>query len=123
MPNPVLNLAASPKSTTSVEVEWSYPQGAQPYYKYFVQTYNGALVNTTVSTNSTDITNLEPGTKYHINVTTIAATGSESVEEQTFSYTSNALHLHTVKPLKRYWILYCLNLKKPIKSLMRPQKF
>lgn len=89
----MLNLVASPKTTTSVEVKWSYPQGAQSYYKYLVQTYNamGALFNTTVSINSTDIPNLEPGTRYSINVKTIAATGSESTEEQTFSYTSKAL--------------------------------
>ncbi|XP_041794912.1 receptor-type tyrosine-protein phosphatase eta isoform X3 [Chelmon rostratus] len=89
LPNPVLNLSASPKSTTSVEVTWSYPQGAKPYYKYLVQTYvtMGALFNTTTSSNSTDVPNLEPGTRYSINVKTRAATGSESTEEQTFSYT------------------------------------
>lgn len=125
MPNPVLNLVASPKTTTSVGVKWSYPQGAQPYYKYFVQTYNDlrAVINTTVSMNSTDIPNLESGTRYSINVTTIAETGSESTEEQTFTYTSNALHLSTVKLLKHYWILYCQNFKKPMKSLRIPHKF
>nr|XP_046249269.1 receptor-type tyrosine-protein phosphatase beta-like isoform X6 [Scatophagus argus] len=88
-PNPVLNLTASPKSTTSVLVGWSYPQGAQPYYKYLVQTYSavGAVSNTTVTINSTDVPQLEPGTNYTITVTTIAATESESTEEQTFSYT------------------------------------
>ncbi|XP_074490158.1 phosphatidylinositol phosphatase PTPRQ [Sebastes fasciatus] len=88
-PNPVLNLVAIPKSTTSVNVKWSEPQGAQMYYTYLVQTYSttGALFNITVSNNSTDVPDLEPGTRYNINVTTIAATGSESTVEQTFSYT------------------------------------
>ncbi|XP_054475501.1 tenascin-X-like isoform X1 [Anoplopoma fimbria] len=87
-PNPVLNLAASPESTTSIKVSWSDPPEAKSYYKYLV-TYSatGALFNTTVSNNSTDVTNLEPGTRYSINVTTIAAEGSESMVEQTFSYT------------------------------------
>lgn len=102
VPNPVLNLVASPTSTTSVEVNWSQPQGHQMYYKYLVQTYNptGAqLFNTTVSTNGTDVPNLEPGTRYNISVTTIAATGSESTVEQTFSYTSKALRLNTLNIL------------------------
>ncbi|XP_070687308.1 receptor-type tyrosine-protein phosphatase eta-like [Pempheris klunzingeri] len=88
IPNPVLNLVASPKSTTSIEVHWSYPQGHQPYYSYFVQTYDtmGALFNTTVRTNSTDVPNLQPGTRYTINVT-VATNESESAVEQTFSYT------------------------------------
>ncbi len=96
MPNPVLNLVACPKSTTSVEVIWSDPQGARQYYTYLVQTYNttGALFNTTVSNNRTDVPSLEPGTRYNINVTTIAAPGIESTEEQTFSYTSKASYLY-----------------------------
>ncbi|XP_039665211.1 receptor-type tyrosine-protein phosphatase eta isoform X4 [Perca fluviatilis] len=89
LPNPVLNLVASPSSTTSVKVTWSYPQGAQMYYKYLVQTYStaGPVFNTPVSINNTNVPNLEPGTGYNISVTTIAATGSESTVENTFSYT------------------------------------
>ncbi|KAK1887148.1 Receptor-type tyrosine-protein phosphatase eta [Dissostichus eleginoides] len=90
LPNPVLNLEASPKSTTSVKVSWSQPQETWSYYEYLVQAYNttGELVfNITVSNNSTDVTSLEPGNRYNINVTTIAAAGSESTVEQTFSYT------------------------------------
>lgn len=93
MPNPVLDLVASPNSITSVKVKWSYPQDAQLYYKYIVQTYNptGTLVNNkTVSDNSTDVPDLEPGTRYNISVTTIAAQGSESMAEQTFTYTSKS---------------------------------
>lgn len=96
VPNPVLNLVASASSTTSVKVKWSDPQGAKMYYNYLVQTYNtaGPLFNTTVSINNIDVPNLEPGTRYNISVTTIAATGSESTVENTFSYTSKALHLN-----------------------------
>ncbi|XP_060931826.1 receptor-type tyrosine-protein phosphatase beta-like isoform X5 [Limanda limanda] len=89
-PNPVLNVAASPRSTTSVAVKWSYPVGAQLYYKYVVETYNitgGLVKTTTVDSNSTDILDLEPGNKYNISVRVIAASGSESTEEQTLSYT------------------------------------
>ncbi|XP_049429858.1 receptor-type tyrosine-protein phosphatase eta [Epinephelus fuscoguttatus] len=89
LPNPVLNLEASPQSNTSIVVKWSDPQGVQPYYKYLVQTYStaGTPFNKTVSNNSADVPNLEPGTRYDVKVTTIAATGSESTVEQTFSYT------------------------------------
>ncbi|KAK9516915.1 hypothetical protein VZT92_024823 [Zoarces viviparus] len=89
LPNPVLNLTASPKSTTSIKVMWSAPLDAKMYYKYLVQTYRstGEPFNTTVSNNSTDVIDLEPGTRYNINVTTMAAEGSESTVEQTFSYT------------------------------------
>ncbi|XP_033997475.1 receptor-type tyrosine-protein phosphatase beta isoform X13 [Trematomus bernacchii] len=90
LPNPVLNLEASPKSTTSVKVSWSPPQEAWSYYEYLVQAYTttGELVfNITVSNNSADVTSLEPGNRYNINVTTRAAAGSESTVEQTFSYT------------------------------------
>ncbi|XP_068169430.1 receptor-type tyrosine-protein phosphatase eta-like [Antennarius striatus] len=90
LPNPVLNLAASPKSTTSVEVKWSYPLGAQSYYKYLVQTFSAVeeeVFMAAISINSTDVPNLEPGSRYIIKVRTIASTGSESMEEQTYSYT------------------------------------
>ncbi|XP_042352632.1 receptor-type tyrosine-protein phosphatase eta isoform X3 [Plectropomus leopardus] len=89
LPNPVLNLKASPKSTTSVEVKWSDPQGFKPHYKYLVKAYNntGALFSQTAERNSIDVPSLEPGTRYDINVTTIAAAESESTVEQTFSYT------------------------------------
>ncbi|XP_059191053.1 receptor-type tyrosine-protein phosphatase eta isoform X2 [Centropristis striata] len=88
LPNPVLNLVASPKSTTSVTVEWSYPQGAQSYYRYLVYySTAGEVNNVNISSNSTDVTGLEPGTRYNINVSTIAAAESESTMEQTFSYT------------------------------------
>ncbi|XP_008298883.1 receptor-type tyrosine-protein phosphatase eta isoform X2 [Stegastes partitus] len=89
-PNPVLNLEARPKSTASVTVSWTDPLGVQPYYQYLVETYNdtGMLVDSkTVNESSTDVTGLEPGSKYDINVTTVAAPGSKSDVEQTFSYT------------------------------------
>uniref|UniRef100_UPI003AACB5E9 receptor-type tyrosine-protein phosphatase eta n=1 Tax=Centroberyx gerrardi TaxID=166262 RepID=UPI003AACB5E9 len=90
LPNPVLNVTASPESTTSVKVEWSDPQGVQAYYTYRIQTSNtaGMPVNTTtVSTDSTVVTGLEPGTRYIFTVTTVAAPGSDSTTEQTSSYT------------------------------------
>lgn len=42
----------------------------------------------TVSVNISDVHDLEPGTKYSVSVTTLAAPESESTEEQTFTYTS-----------------------------------
>ncbi|XP_028307374.1 receptor-type tyrosine-protein phosphatase eta isoform X2 [Gouania willdenowi] len=91
LPNPVSNLAAHARSTTSVTVTWSYPLGVRSYYQFSVQTFNatGGLVNsTTVSGNSTDISNLEPGSGYDIRVTTVAAPGSESTGKRTFIFTS-----------------------------------
>lgn len=92
VPNPVLNLVAVPKTTASVEVTWSYPQGSKEKYEYFVQIHNatGSLFNKTVEGNRTVLTNLDPGTRYNISVTTITRTGSESKEELTYSYTSKA---------------------------------
>ncbi|XP_051915969.1 receptor-type tyrosine-protein phosphatase eta-like isoform X2 [Hippocampus zosterae] len=89
-PNPVLNLVASPINTTSINVAWSFPHGVQTYFSYLVQTRNstGALVNEqTISDNISDVHDLEPGTKYSVSVTTLAAAESESTEEQTFAYT------------------------------------
>ncbi|XP_073327843.1 uncharacterized protein [Pagrus major] len=89
LPNPVLNLEASPESTTSIKVQWSNPQGAQQYYTYMVVTYKdmGTPSEVSASSNSTNVGRLEPGTRYSVNVTTIAAPGSESTVEHTFSYT------------------------------------
>ncbi|XP_062245322.1 receptor-type tyrosine-protein phosphatase eta isoform X3 [Platichthys flesus] len=88
-PNPVLNVTASPRSTTSVTVTWSSPVEAKPYYKYVIKTYTttGELVNTTVNSNSADIPDLEPGNKYNISVRAIVESGSESTEEHTMSFT------------------------------------
>lgn len=108
MPNPVLNIKASPQSTVSVKVEWSDPLGVQEYYTYGIQTSTAGIpVNTTtVSTNSTIITGLEPGTNYGFTITTVAAQGSVSSEEQAFSYTSEfsfskALSIETATMLIR----------------------
>ncbi|XP_076026454.1 receptor-type tyrosine-protein phosphatase eta-like isoform X2 [Genypterus blacodes] len=90
LPNPVLNVKASPRSTESVKVEWSDPLGVLEYYTYRIQTSTaGIAVNTTtVNTNSTIITGLEPGTHYSFIITSVAAPGSVSSEEQAFSYTN-----------------------------------
>lgn len=92
-PNPVSNLVARPISSTSLEVMWSYPQDAQRNYTYLVQAYSdtGVVFNATVSENSTEISGLEPGTRYNIGVKVIASAGSESTEEKSYSYTSKAL--------------------------------
>ncbi|XP_054633084.1 receptor-type tyrosine-protein phosphatase eta isoform X2 [Dunckerocampus dactyliophorus] len=90
LPNPVLNLAARPLNTTSIKVAWSYPQEVKAEYTYCVQTYNakGTLVKELkVSDNSTHVPDLEPGTRYNVSVTALAAAGSESTAEQTFTYT------------------------------------
>nr|XP_043874906.1 receptor-type tyrosine-protein phosphatase eta-like isoform X6 [Solea senegalensis] len=89
-PNPVSSVEALPESTTSVKVKWSYPLGAQHYYRYQINTYSttGTLLNSTnVQDNSTDVLHLQPGVKYNISVKTIAAPGSESTEKWTYSYT------------------------------------
>lgn len=93
VPNPVLNLIASPINSTSVEVMWSHPQDPQGNYTYLVQACNDTelVFNATVNENSTEISDLEPGTRYNISVKTIASAESESTEEQTYSYTSKAL--------------------------------
>ncbi|XP_074533307.1 receptor-type tyrosine-protein phosphatase beta [Halichoeres trimaculatus] len=88
-PYPVLNLESEPKSATSVEVKWSAPLEVQAYYKYSVKAVSstGEEHNQEVNSTSTDITGLEPGTRYNISVRTIAAPGIESDEENTFNYT------------------------------------
>lgn len=85
------NLRARPNSTTSVVVTWSYPLEAQSNYTYQVQV-NGELREETVDGNSTEISKLQPGTRYNISVVVLAAAGSQSTEEQTYSYTSKTLH-------------------------------
>lgn len=92
-PNPVSNLTARPIDSTSLEVMWLYPQDAQRNYTYLVQAYidTGVVFNATVSENSTEISGLEPGTRYNISVKVIASAGSESTEEKSCSYTSKAL--------------------------------
>ncbi|XP_022610174.1 receptor-type tyrosine-protein phosphatase eta isoform X3 [Seriola dumerili] len=88
LPNPVLNIAAHPKSTTSIRVEWSYPLGAQSYYIYLITTYTTNATETfQTSNNSKDILGLKPGTRYNISVITRIEPGIESTEEQTFNYT------------------------------------
>ncbi|XP_028263428.1 tenascin-X isoform X3 [Parambassis ranga] len=91
LPNPVVKLVARPYSTTSVKVEWSDPVGSQGTYTYLVETYNATNVRVnsiTVSSNNTEVQNLEPGSGYSFNVTTIAAPESQSSVEKTSSYTN-----------------------------------
>lgn len=90
--NPIIQLQAHPKSTTSVKVEWSFPDGVKPCHDYRVQATDmsgAAAVNSTVITqfNSTVVTDLQPGTGYYFNVT-VFAPGCESAVEQALNYTS-----------------------------------
>ncbi|KAM8891688.1 receptor-type tyrosine-protein phosphatase beta isoform 1-T1 [Spinachia spinachia] len=89
LPNPVQNLSATPHSAISIQVKWLAPQEAKLYYRYLVQTNSptGLLFNMTVSNTSAEVTKLEPGTRYHISVTTIAGEGSQSTVQHTFSST------------------------------------
>lgn len=90
-PHPVLNLHARPKNTTSVEVTWSYPYEAMSNYKYWVQVAGGQFSDQ-VDGNSTEISNLEPGTLYNISVIVMATAKSNSTEERTHTYTGKTLH-------------------------------
>ncbi|XP_047452257.1 receptor-type tyrosine-protein phosphatase beta isoform X4 [Mugil cephalus] len=89
LPNPVLNVAASPSSTSSIKVTWSYPLEVKNYYLYVVEVYNLTkfVSAETVSTNSTVMTGLKPGRGYRVTVATKAAPGSDSTTKETFSYT------------------------------------
>uniref|UniRef100_A0A8C7YEU1 protein-tyrosine-phosphatase n=1 Tax=Oryzias sinensis TaxID=183150 RepID=A0A8C7YEU1_9TELE len=81
LPNPVLKVEVRLLSTTSVMVNWTEPQDFHGYYQYLVQTYNltNAVVSfKNVSSTSIIIENLEPGSQYFTNVTTIAAAGTFS---------------------------------------------
>lgn len=91
-PHAVLNLQARPINTTSVEVTWSYPNEAKTNYTYWVQVAGGHF-NDRVDGNSIEVSNLEPGTRYNVSVTVIAAAGGSSTEEQTYTYTSKMVHL------------------------------
>ncbi|XP_045061143.1 receptor-type tyrosine-protein phosphatase eta-like [Coregonus clupeaformis] len=89
LPKPVVNLTASPLSTSSVKLQWTDPVDVKSYYSYRVQYSNttGPVEEETVNTNFTDVPGLEPGTGYNFTVTTIAAAGSDGIPENTFSYT------------------------------------
>ncbi|XP_026220775.1 receptor-type tyrosine-protein phosphatase beta-like isoform X28 [Anabas testudineus] len=87
LPNPVLNLRASPQSTTSITVTWSNPVGYLPYYGYLVKIYQNTTLDVYTTLNTTIVSNLEPGTGYNISVITTAANISASTAVQTFSYT------------------------------------
>lgn len=104
VPNPVLNLTASPQSNSGINVEWLYPYEDKPHYKYFINANSatGHSVNKTIDNNSTVLSNLEPGSRYNISVTTIIdeEPGIKSTEEETFSYTSKTFFLNAAKLLK-----------------------
>lgn len=94
VPNPVVDLRASPVSTSSVRLEWADPLGVQAYYTYRVQTTD---IDEVIFNNSIVIHDLQPGTVYHFNVSTVAQ-GSEARAEQAFSYTSKKTSKHFELP-------------------------
>ena len=96
VPNPVRNLMARPESTTSVKVQWSHPEGHRPYFTYRIQTSTRAEL--VFNTSSIVVTGLDPGTQYSFNVKAVAAEGSHSTTQETFSYTSKSLCSVVVKP-------------------------
>lgn len=74
-------------------VNWMEPWGSQGYYTYLVEAYN--LANTlvhseNVNSKSTIIKNLEPGSNYSVNVTTIAAPDRKSPAVQASFTTSTS---------------------------------
>ncbi|XP_077451337.1 receptor-type tyrosine-protein phosphatase eta-like [Stigmatopora argus] len=115
LPNPVLDLVASPSGTGSIHVTWSKPPGAQAYYKYVVETHDlaGALVynRTVVDDDDTLVNGLEPRTSYNVSVTVSAAPGISSASRhavsstvpqaapdlQVLNFTTTAVQLHWSK--------------------------
>ncbi|XP_052336614.1 receptor-type tyrosine-protein phosphatase beta-like isoform X25 [Oncorhynchus keta] len=88
LPKPVVNLTATPLSNSSCKLQWTDPVEVKNYYTYRVQYIKATgPVPKTVSTNFTQVTDLEPGTGYNFTVTTVAATGSEGTPERTFCNT------------------------------------
>ncbi|XP_037539109.1 receptor-type tyrosine-protein phosphatase eta [Nematolebias whitei] len=90
LPNPVQNVVAFTNSTTLIKVVWSEPLGVQQYFQYLVETYNEtALVNSqTVNLTSCTVPNLEPGSRYFINVTTRVAQVAKATPQQASCYTN-----------------------------------
>ncbi|XP_031688971.1 receptor-type tyrosine-protein phosphatase beta isoform X5 [Oncorhynchus kisutch] len=88
LPKPVVNLTATPLSNSSCKLQWTDPVEVKNYYTYRVQYIKATgPVPKTVSTNFTQVNDLEPGTGYNFTVTTVAATGSEGSPERTFCNT------------------------------------
>ncbi|XP_071261196.1 receptor-type tyrosine-protein phosphatase eta-like [Salvelinus alpinus] len=88
LPKPVVNLTATPLSNSSCRLQWTDPVEVKNYYTYRVQYIKATvLVPKTVSTNFTQVNDLEPGTGYNFTVTSVAATGSEGTPERTFCNT------------------------------------
>nr|XP_046208371.1 receptor-type tyrosine-protein phosphatase eta-like isoform X3 [Oncorhynchus gorbuscha] len=88
LPKPVVNLTATPLSNSSCKLQWTDPVEVKNYYTYRVQYIKATgPVLKTVSTNFTQVNDLEPGTGYNFTVTTVAATGSEGTPEHTFCNT------------------------------------
>lgn len=89
VPNPVQNLKASRKSISSVMLEWESPVGAQSYFTYRVNiNSNGSVTSQTTSMNQTNITDLNPGTKYNCSVTALVSNDTYGPTLFTFCQTS-----------------------------------
>ncbi|KAG7468403.1 hypothetical protein MATL_G00142530 [Megalops atlanticus] len=89
IPNPVIDLKASPLSTSSVRLEWMRPIGAQSTYTYraLISGPSGFEKNNTTQTNNVTIPDLEPGTRYNCTVTAVISNDISSPPESTFCYT------------------------------------
>ncbi|XP_055778236.1 receptor-type tyrosine-protein phosphatase beta-like isoform X4 [Salvelinus fontinalis] len=88
LPKPVVNLTATPLSNSSCRLQWTDPVEVKNYYTYRVQYIKATVpVPKTVSTNFTQVNDLEPGTGYNFTVTSVAATGSEGTPQRTFCNT------------------------------------
>ncbi|XP_059916132.1 receptor-type tyrosine-protein phosphatase eta isoform X3 [Gadus macrocephalus] len=83
------NITFANVNTTAVHLSWLHPDDLPTYYKYEIQTTNmsGATIVEQTLDNSTMavVTGLQPGTRYHFNVTLVEADCDYTVEQ--FGYT------------------------------------
>ncbi|KAI4894586.1 hypothetical protein NFI96_018812, partial [Prochilodus magdalenae] len=108
-PNVITNLIISARSTSSVSLTWSPPQGNYSFYT--IQWTNKNVSNSTTTPNSTfTVTDLTPGVKYTFNVTAVAAdniTSEAPVQISTFTIpdvvTNLSISAHTTSSVSLTW--------------------